>query len=107
MALGIDWVAIMNRSTIEKISKALGDSTRLGIFESIAAGQRVSCAEIISSRVITPATVSHHLKILTEAGLILCQREGQFVYCQPVPERLAEYVRALEKFAPQKLRLRR
>jgi ArsR family transcriptional regulator len=55
----------------------------------------MNCGEIVSMRGITPATVSHHLKILTDAGLITCRREGQFVYSQAVPETLADYTRAL------------
>src|SRR6202171_5633597 len=85
----------MDRSQVEKISKALGDQTRLRIFEAISATNHVSCGEIVSMRGVTPATVSHHLKILTEAGLITCRREGQFVYSQAVPETLADYTRAL------------
>ena len=42
-------------------------------------------------RGVTPATVSHHLKILSEAGLIACRREGQFVYSEAVPETIAAY----------------
>ena len=45
------------------------------------------------------ATVSHHLKILSEAGLIACRREGQFVYSQTVPETIAAYAQALAKIA--------
>ena len=70
----------MDRSGIEKISKALADKTRLRIFEAISASKCMNCGEIVSLRGITPATVSHHLKILSEAGLIECSRQGQFVH---------------------------
>src|SRR2546423_13046736 len=89
----------MDRSHIEKISKALADGTRLKIFQAISASKCISCGEIVSMRGVTPATVSHHLKILNEAGLIACRREGQFVYSQAVPETIAAYTRALAKMA--------
>ena len=89
----------MNRSQVEKISKALADQTRLRIFEAISATGHMNCGEIVSMRGVTPATVSHHLKILSEAKLILCRREGQFVYSQAVPETIKAYTRALAKIA--------
>ena len=89
----------MNRSEIEKISKALADQTRLRIFEAIAATGHMNCGEIVSLRGVTPATVSHHLKILSEAGLIACRRNGQFVYSRAVPKIVAAYTRALAKIA--------
>src|SRR5690349_676420 len=89
----------MNRSEVEKISKALADQTRLRIFEAISATDHMNCGEIVSMRGVTPATVSHHLKILSEAKLILCRREGQFVYSQAVPETIKAYTRALAKIA--------
>ena len=89
----------MDRSEIEKISKALADETRLRIFEAIAANDHMNCGEIVSMRGVAPATVSHHLKILSEAGLIACRREGQFVYSEAVPETIAAYTRALAKIA--------
>jgi ArsR family transcriptional regulator len=89
----------MNRSEVEKISKALADKTRLRIFEAISATDQMNCRQIVSMRGVTPATVSHHLKILSEAKLILCRREGQFVYNQAVPETIAAYTRALAKIA--------
>src|SRR6202795_3276806 len=76
----------MDRSEVEKISKALADETRLRIFEAISATRRMTCGEIVSMRGVTPATASHHLKILSEARLIACRREGQFVCSQAVPE---------------------
>jgi ArsR family transcriptional regulator len=89
----------MQRAQIEKISKALADQTRLRIFEAISAARRMTCGEIVSMRGVTPATVSHHLKILSEAGLIACRREGQFVYSQSIPRAIETYARALTKIA--------
>jgi ArsR family transcriptional regulator len=97
----------MDRSQIEKISKALADQTRLKIFETISACKQMNCGEIVSTRGVTPATVSHHLKILDEAGLIACRREGQFVYSEAVPETVEAYARALTKMSrPKKSKLR-
>jgi ArsR family transcriptional regulator, arsenate/arsenite/antimonite-responsive transcriptional repressor len=97
----------MNRSEIEKISKALADETRLRIFEAISASKQMTCSSIVSMRGVTPATVSHHLKILSEAGLIACRREGQFVYSHAVPETLKAYAQALAKIARGKKAPRR
>jgi len=92
----------VDRSRIEKISKALADKTRLRIFEAISACKHMNCGEIVSVRGIAAATVSHHLKILSEAGLIACCREGQFVYSHAVPEAIQAYTRALAKIARRK-----
>jgi ArsR family transcriptional regulator, arsenate/arsenite/antimonite-responsive transcriptional repressor len=89
----------MNRSQIEKISKALADETRLRIFEAISHSGHMNCGEIVSMRGVTPATVSHHLKILSEAGLISCRRKAQFVYSEAVPETIEQFARALERLA--------
>ncbi len=88
----------MDRAQFEKVSKALGDQTRLMIFEAISSAEEMNCREIVSQQGVTPATVSHHLKILLEAGLIECRREGQFVYNKANPETLEEYSRALRAF---------
>jgi ArsR family transcriptional regulator, arsenate/arsenite/antimonite-responsive transcriptional repressor len=97
----------MERSEVERISKALADETRLRIFEAISGARQMTCGEIVSMRGVTPATVSHHLKILSEAGLIACRRQGQFVYSQAVPETVTAYVRALAKIARSKKKARR
>jgi ArsR family transcriptional regulator len=97
----------MDRSEVEKISKALADQTRLRIFEAISATDHMNCGEIVSLRGVTPATVSHHLKILSEAGLIACHREGQFVYSESLPETISAYTRALAKMARGKKTARR
>jgi DNA-binding transcriptional ArsR family regulator len=82
----------MERQEIEKISKALADETRLRIFEAISQSRNMTCGQIVSMRGVTPATVSHHLKIR-------CRREGQFVYSETIPETITEYTKALAKIA--------
>jgi ArsR family transcriptional regulator len=102
---GIDFAMLgqfMDHSEIEKISKALADETRLRIFEAISATEQMTCGEIVSMRGVTPATVSHHLKILSEAGLIACRRAGQFVYSQVVPKTIISYTQALAKIVQGK-----
>jgi DNA-binding transcriptional ArsR family regulator len=85
----------MDRRGIERISKALADKTRLLIFEAIHCRKQMNCGEIVSLRGVTPATVSHHLKILHGAGLIECRRVGQFVYSKTNPRILRQYTKAL------------
>lgn len=92
----------MHCSEIEKISKALSDATRLRILEAISAGYELTCGDLVSMRGVTPATVSHHLKILNEAGLIECRREGQRVQSRALPSRIREYSRALARLAKKK-----
>jgi ArsR family transcriptional regulator, arsenate/arsenite/antimonite-responsive transcriptional repressor len=89
----------MNTAEVAKISKALADPTRLQIYEEIAARPDLYCGEIIEKYELSPGTVSHHLKILLEAGLIECRREGQFVHNRAVPETMREFTQALSRLA--------
>jgi ArsR family transcriptional regulator len=89
----------MERAQIEKISKALADETRLTIFEAISSCKEMNCGQIVAMRGVTPATVSHHLKILADAGLIESRRHGQFVQNCVIPETIDEYTRALSRMA--------
>jgi ArsR family transcriptional regulator, arsenate/arsenite/antimonite-responsive transcriptional repressor len=92
----------MDCPQIEKISKALADQTRLRIFEAISREKDLTCGEIVSLHEITPATVSHHLKILNDAGLIECVKDGQFVHSRTVPETIKAYSQALARMAQGK-----
>jgi ArsR family transcriptional regulator, arsenate/arsenite/antimonite-responsive transcriptional repressor len=93
---------MMERTQIERVSKALADETRLIIFETIAKQGGMNCSELVSLRGVTPATVSHHLKVLADAQLIECRRRGQFVYSNAVPGTMKEYARSLERIVRQR-----
>jgi ArsR family transcriptional regulator len=97
----------MNTTEIAKISKALADRSRLQIYEAIAAQPNMYCGQIIKKYGLTPATISHHLRVLTEAGLIECRREGQFVYTHAVPQTMQQYTLALARIGVQGKRKRK
>ena len=63
---------------MEKISKALGDANRLKILHFISnKGGCGQCSEIQNVIDLAQPSVSHHIKILTESGLIEPEKEGR------------------------------
>jgi ArsR family transcriptional regulator len=92
----------MNLAQIEKVAKALADKTRLKLYEHIVTHDDVSCSALVELRGVTPATVSHHLKILSEAGLIECRRDGQFVRNQARPEVLEKFTESVKSLASKR-----
>ena len=60
------------------IFKALGDETRLKIIEILSCGELCAC-EILKSFHITQPTLSYHMKILTDCGLVKSRRDGSWI----------------------------
>jgi DNA-binding transcriptional ArsR family regulator len=85
----------VNERQLLKIAKALSDGTRLRLLREIAASGEISCGELASRLPVAQPTVSHHLKVLEEAGLVVARREGQFNYYRGVAERLEAFREAL------------
>jgi ArsR family transcriptional regulator, arsenate/arsenite/antimonite-responsive transcriptional repressor len=90
---------MMETQKLAKISKALSDPTRLRIYEMIAAKGEVICGDLVENKCISAGTVSHHLKVLSEAELIDSRREGQFIYNRALPATMVEYTNALTKLS--------
>lgn len=68
----------LSTKQIEKISKALGDSNRLKILQHISKkGGCGHCSQIQEESDLAQPSVSHHLKVLIEAGLIEPEKEGR------------------------------
>jgi ArsR family transcriptional regulator len=90
----------MNQNQFQRIAKALADPRRFEIFEEMArAGDELCCGSIVERFPVAQATVSHHLKELTDAGLVEIRPEGQFRYFRAVPEVLNEYIAELQQRA--------
>lgn len=88
----------MDDRRFQKIAKALSDPRRFGILQTIAAKKEKICSgEVCETVDVAQATVSHHLKELTEADLIVAKSEGQFKYFSVNREVLDEYISELNK----------
>jgi len=70
--------------------KALSDPVRLHLLSLVAshAGGEACVCEITSDVGVSQPTVSHHLKVLRDAGLLTSQRRASWVYYAVVPETL-------------------
>jgi ArsR family transcriptional regulator len=78
--------------------KALGDPVRLRLLSLIAAraGGEVCVCDLTSAFTVSGPTISHHLRVLREAGLIDCQRRGTWVYYWIIRTRLAALSQLLD-----------
>ncbi len=74
----------MDTKCIENIARALADETRLRIFKAIAAKGSLTNGDLASLLAVTPATISHHLKILKRVELIECRKEGGWPTLDPL-----------------------
>jgi ArsR family transcriptional regulator len=70
----------LTKRQAELIGKALAEPRRVEILEQIArSAGPVGCQSLLQTHKISPATLSHHLKELTSAGLIESERDGKFM----------------------------
>ncbi|MFF4501423.1 ArsR/SmtB family transcription factor [Streptomyces sp. NPDC001401] len=82
---------------LAKVFKALGDPVRLRLLSMIASreGGEVCVCEMTPAFDLSQPTISHHLKLLRQAGLIDCERRGTWVYYWVLPgalDRLAGFL---------------
>ena len=82
------------------VFKALSDPTRVAIVSRLASGEQCCVCDLTDTFDLSQPTVSHHLRILRDAGLVEAERRGTFAYYWLVPEAIE---RLAGVFAPQAL----
>jgi ArsR family transcriptional regulator, arsenate/arsenite/antimonite-responsive transcriptional repressor len=82
---------------LARVFKALADPVRLRLLSLItgAEGGEACVCELTAGFEVSGPTISHHLKVLREAGLIDGDRRGTWIYYRAVPEVLETALRAL------------
>lgn len=82
---------------LSKVFKALGDPARVKLLSLITAsanGEMCIC-DLTAPVGLSQPTVSHHMKLLVEAGLVSREQRGRWAYYQPTTGVLTEATRAL------------
>ncbi len=92
------------RERLVGIFKALSDPTRLDIFRLVAAQDTPLCAcDVVERFDVSQPTVSHHMKVLRDAGLIVVSRLGVWAYYAVDPAGLALLQGSLDALTPSPL----
>lgn len=79
-----------------QIAKALADARRLAILERIAAGEEAACQNLCAQFPVSQPTMSHHLRLLVDVGLIEMRRDGQYAHYRLRAEVVRDWVASLE-----------
>jgi ArsR family transcriptional regulator, arsenate/arsenite/antimonite-responsive transcriptional repressor len=88
-------------AALAQVLKALGDPVRLRLVSLIGARDcgEVCVCDLTSAFDLTQPTISHHLRVLREAGLIDSERRGTWVYYRLVPAALERMAAVLSSTA--------
>lgn len=78
---------------LAKVLKAVADPVRLQLLALIRAGTEACACDLVEPVGLSQPTVSHHLKVLTEAGLVRREQRGQWAWFRAEPDRLADLAR--------------
>jgi ArsR family transcriptional regulator len=95
-------VDALDRSSEAALFKALADPHRLTILATLARSEDEVCVcDFTSGLPLNQPTVSHHLRILREAGLVTCERRGTWVYYRLAPDASARLDAAVRSALPE------
>ena len=82
--------------------RAAADPYRLTILATLARNEDDVCVcDFTGALPLNQPAVSHHLKILRDAGLVTCERRGTWVYYRIAPEARERLTRALHTVIPE------
>src|SRR4051794_6140511 len=80
--------------------KALADPTRVAIVNRLAAADEVCVCDLTATFDLSQPTISHHLRVLRDAGLVTSARRGTWMYYRLVPAAVDELRGALGRPQP-------
>ena len=82
-------LTVSERDELAARFKALSDPTRVAIVNCLSAADEVCVCNLTETFELSQPTISHHLRILREAGLVESSRRGTWSYYRLVPEAIS------------------
>lgn len=89
-----------NQFEIAKIFKAFSDERRIHILEKLKDGEKCAC-DLLKDMKISQPTLSHHMKILCDSGVVNARKEGKWMHYSINPNRIKNVVDLLWNFVVQ------
>jgi ArsR family transcriptional regulator len=78
--LGREPMSARDAEHVAGLMKALADPIRIRLMSLIAATDEACVCDLTAPFELSQPTISHHLRVLREAGLVDCERRGTWVY---------------------------
>ena len=78
-----------------EIFKVLSDSNRLQIIDMLSCGEMCVC-KILEKLKITQPTLSHHLKVLSDSGIVTSRKEANWMYYKLNDKKMKEIIEFLQ-----------
>ncbi|SOC44162.1 ArsR/SmtB family transcription factor [Ureibacillus acetophenoni] len=86
----------MDEEQLVKVYKALGEPTRLKLVKALVSAPQMACQDIAEKLDIQAnSTLTHHLKLLTDCGLLVVEKEGTYRYYSLQKDVLKKYAPTL------------
>jgi DNA-binding transcriptional ArsR family regulator len=83
-----------------RLLAALADPVRLSIVRQLAACDGICACDFTGSVDVSQPTISHHLKVLREAGVVSSERRGSWIYYRLAPEAVARLAAVARELVP-------
>lgn len=80
----------MTREEVSLICKAMSDPNRLRVIEMLTKGEKCGC-DLLDELQVTQPTLSHHMKVLIECGLVSSYKEGKWQHYSINCKRFAQF----------------
>ncbi|HBI04934.1 MAG TPA: transcriptional regulator [Paenibacillaceae bacterium] len=82
---------------MERLCKAIGHPVRLKILDHLSKQDGYYCGDLVGLVGLAQSTVSHHLKILKDAGLVITEEKGTFVCYRVNREQILKLSKLLQE----------
>lgn len=90
-------INVKDYSATAKIFKAVDDANRLRILDKLRNGEKCAC-DLLADMQISQPTLSHHMKILCDSGIVKARKEGKWTHYSINPNGIKTAMDSLWKF---------
>ena len=86
-----------------RVFTALGDEHRQRILLMFGRNEELTIKEIVEASPLSRTAITHHVRVLKEAGVLVAEKRGREVLLRPDPKRMLETLDAVRRYITEKL----